>query len=425
MSTVFNSDSTILVAVVPFSNGVGLVSYHFDNVSMVYREKAFLPRSNQNCMPAFFPPFPNLPVLGYCLDLMNHRIENLFVIVNFDRLNSSYVMVATQFFRFTFQSGTVLSNFLYFSEESMNSCFLVEDGRTIFLSNSNIIDHQLSIMEYESDIGNINLPACSRLQSLIDDTECKLAAYCNGMAALFNFPDSFSGVTPFSGDVFFCSPSVYVRFLNNSLSVCSVGVSDEQVSGSLSLDAEAIVLGDCLTSEDQFYFVASLSDARTIFVNFTNLSISIVGENANPMLLPYTVMDQLLYVNNDTHSLIYNWTRMCREDVLVVPRNFDLVHSFIIDQGLSAECGCTTQDTVTTPAPIDNTTTTNQMEPTTFTMSITDTTSRTTIEQPTNPLQQETGLSTGAEAGIIIAVTVIAVVVLVLLIIAAVIVCRK
>ena len=155
-----------------------------------------------------------------------------------------------------------------------------------FLSNSNIIDHQLSIMEYESDIGNINLSACSRLQSLIVDTECKLAAYCNGMAALFNFPDSFSGATPFSGDVFYCSPNVYVHFLNNSLSIHRVSTtSEEQVSGSVLLDAEVIVLGDCLTSETRFYLVASLSDARTVFIIFTNLSISVVGENTNPMLL--------------------------------------------------------------------------------------------------------------------------------------------
>ena len=102
------------MAVVPLADGVGLVSYEFNNVSMIYREKVFLSYSNQNCVPAFFPPFPDVPILGYCLDLLNHRIENFYVNVNFERLNSSYVMPAP-ILPFNFQSGTRLSNFLYSS----------------------------------------------------------------------------------------------------------------------------------------------------------------------------------------------------------------------------------------------------------------------------------------------------------------------
>jgi hypothetical protein len=267
MSTVFDPDNSILVVIVPLADGVGLVSYQFDNISMIYRDKLFLSYSDQDCVPAFFPPFPDLPVLGYCLDLVNHRKRNFFVSVNFERLNGSFVTPATQFFPFDFQSGTLLSNFLYFSEESMNNCFFVERGRAFFLSNSNLIDHQISNMEYNNDVGSIGLAACStsepRLQSLITMTECRLAAYCNRTAALFDVPDSFSGTISFSGDVFFCSPNFYVRFLNNSLSVHSVSTGT-QISGSVSLDAETILFGDCLTSERPFYFVAAVSDARTI-----------------------------------------------------------------------------------------------------------------------------------------------------------------
>ena len=38
------------------------------------------------------------------------------------------------------------------------------------------------------------------------------------------------------------------------------------------------------------------------------------------MLVPYAIVDELLVVNNETHSLIFNWTRisMCPEDLLVV-----------------------------------------------------------------------------------------------------------
>ena len=402
MSTLFNLDGTILVAVVPFGDGIGLVSYQFDNVSMIYREKLFLSYSDQNCVPAFFPPFPDplQPVLGYCLDLLNHRIKNLLVNVNFDRLNGSYAVPAIMFFPFDFQGGTVLSNFLYFPEESMNNCFFVEKGRTIFLSNSDLIDHDISNMEYNSEIGSIDIPDCStsepRLQSLLTRTECKLAVYCSGTAALFNVPDSFGGVTDrFSGDVYFCSSNFYVRFLNSSLSVHRVS-NDERISALIPLDAETILLGDCLTFEEPFYFVASLSDARAVFANFSNLAVILLGENTNPTLLPYTVVDKLLFVNNETHSLIYNWTRisMCPEDLLAAPINFDLVHSFS-DQSLSEECECV-RDIVTTATPTDDTTT-NQIESTTYVASTTETTSRPTTARPTNP--PAIGLSVGEIVG--------------------------
>ena len=422
ISTVFNSDNSILVAIVPLADGVGLISYEFNNVSMIYRDKIFLSYSAQNCVPAFFPPFPDVPILGYCLDLLNHRIENFYVNVNFERLNGSSVTPAPAFFPFDFQSGTRLSNFLYFSEETMNSCFFVEVGRAIFLSNSDLIDHQISNMDYDIDVGSIGLPACSssepRLQSLITRTECRLAAYCNRTAALFNVPDNFNGaISTFSGDIFFCSPNLYVRFLNSSLSVHSVGADGEQVSGPVSLDADAILLGDCLPSEGPFYFVASLSDTRTVFVNFTDLSITIVGENTNRVPVPYAVVDELLFVNNGTHSLAYNWIRLsvCPDDLLVVPMNFDLVHSFSY-QSFSEECGCTTQDTVTTAAPVEDTTT-NQMETTAeVTTSTTESTSR-----PTTTLSPVIGLSGGQIAGIAIGVVGVGVVVVIAVLLAVVI----
>ena len=264
-------------------------------------------------------------------------------------------------------------------------------------------------MDYNNDIGSIDLPACAtsepRLQSLITTTECRLAAYCNRTAALFNVPDSFSRTIPFLGNVFFCSSNFYVRFLNSSLSVHSVSAGEEQVSGSVSLGAETILLGDCLTSEGSFYFVASLNDARTIFVNFTDLSITIVGENTNPVLVPYAAVDELLFVNNGTHSLVYNWTRLsvCPDDLIVVPMNFDLVHSFSY-QSLSEECGCT-QDTVTT---------TNQMETTAaVTTSTTESTSRPTTEHSNIPLSPAIDLSGGEIAGIAIGVVVVIAVLLV------------
>ena len=414
-SSLFNRDGTILVAVVPFGDGVGLVSYQFDNISMIYREKVFL-SYNTGCVPAFFPPItdPLEPLYGYCLALSTQAIENIVVSVNFERLNNSLVERAINFPRFTFQSNSFLSNFVFFPEIH-HFCFSIANGHTVFLQNSDIVFHSISIREYYSDRGSIDVPACSssepRLQRL--GTECKLAAYCNRTATLFNAPESFDGVTRFLDDVFLCSSNFYVRFMNGSLSVHRVS-NDEQISSSVALDAEAILLGDCLISEDQvyWYFIAILSDARTIFVNFTSSNLSVLGENTNQMPVPYAIVNDLIFVNNGTHSLVYDWTRMCPEDILVVPVNFDLVHSFS-DQSLSEVCGCA-QDTVTTNPATD--TTTNQMESTAFASSTPETTSRPTTQQPTNPLSPALLLSGEAIAGIAIAVLVVVVVVVLMII---------
>ena len=176
-----------------------------------------------------------------------------------------------------------------------------------------------------------------------------------------------------------------MRFLNSSVSVHSVGAGGEQVSGSVSLDAEVILLGDCLTctSEGPFYFVASLSDARTVFVNFTDLSITIVGENTNQVLVPYAAVR----------------LSVCSDDLIVVPMNFDLVHSFSY-QSLSEECGCT-QDTVTT---------TNQMETTAaVTTSTTESTSKPTTEHSIIPLSPAIDLCeiAGIAIGVVVVIAVL------------------
>ena len=410
----FNSNGSILAVVIPFGDGVGLVSYQSNNASLIFREMLFLPYNLGNCVPAYFPPFADSlePFYGYCLDLSNHMIENIVVSVVFERLNSSYVQSAINFLPFDFQSNSRLSNFVHFPEIGSDICFSIEKGHTTFLRNSDIVDHSIAIREFDSDFGNIGVPACStsepRMQRL--EGECMLAAYCNGTTALFGAPEMFSGVTRFSkeiyGDVFLCSSAHYVRFMNNSLSVHNVN-DGEQISSSVPFDAETILLGDCLVSGGLFYFVAANTDARTVFIHFTNLSTHLLGENTNPLLVPYTIADELLFVNNRTHSLVYNWTRMCPEDVVVISTNFDLVHSFI-DQSLTEECGCV-QDSTTTAAPI-NTTTTNQIEPTTFATSTMESISVTT-ERPITSLSPSSSLSAeeiaATAVGVILAVALI------------------
>ena len=73
------------------------------------------------------------PILNYCLDLLNHRIENLLVNVNFDRLNGPVHTQHLQVCSFLSSFKVVLFyHLLYFPEESMNNCFFVKKGCTIF-----------------------------------------------------------------------------------------------------------------------------------------------------------------------------------------------------------------------------------------------------------------------------------------------------
>lgn len=379
MSSAFYPNKTILVVVLPFGDGVGLVSYNSGGSSLNFRESHVLPISNnRNCIPAFFRPyiFDSVPFYGYCLDLeFNRVIDNiavhlLFKGLKFDR-SSLQFSVSTNF---TLEGKSLLSNFVLFPENGSNTCFQDspgDKGRIVFLHNSDIIVYP-SIQS-----GGIDVLPCSgsepRLQRL--GSECKLAAYGNETTVLINISESFNIVTHVSnecgGNIFLCSSIYYVCFMNASFSVHNVS-SGEQISGFVHIDAETLLLGDCLISEDQFYFVAALNDARTVLISFTDHSSLLLGENVNSMLVPYKVVDKLVFVNDKNQSLVYNWTRMCTGDHIAIPSNFDLVHSFT-DQNIAKECRCVEI-------------TTNQVEPATFTTPPIDIyiTSSVTIELPTN-----------------------------------------
>ena len=418
MSSMFNLDRTILVVVLPFGDGVGLVSYQSSSsYSMIVREKLFLPYDPQSCVPAFFTPFiySLVPFYGYCFDLVNHAIENMVVNVVFDRLNGSSLQ-STSSLSFKFESSSLLSDFIHFPERNENICFsTVNDGCTTFLQNSDVVYHRTRISEW-FEPGSIGVPACSssepRLQRL--GSECMLAAYCNRTTVLINASVMFNIVTHFSnesdGNIFLCSSMYYVRFMNNFLSVHNVS-SGEQISGSVSVDAEKILLGDCLVSGDQVYFLTALNDARIILISFTDHSSVLLGENMNRMLVPYIVIDKLVFVNSGTQSLVYNWTRMCTEDHAAIPINFDLVHSFI-DQNIAKECECvetTTEPTIFTTSAI-NTASSVTTDHERMTNSPVDTTTSIGSEPPSNfPISHVIGICAG---GLILTATVVAAVII-------------
>ena len=208
----------------------------------------------------------------------------------------------------------------------------------VFLHNSNLLDHSLDDAEYMSH-GSIGVEACSmsepRLQRL--GSECKLAAYCNGTTAIFGTPEDFTS----SGQVvdrlatetdelaFVCSSLYYILFTNKTLSVRELS-SGNQIGNSFPFDTESILLGDCLVSQQQFFFVAALSNNSKFFVNFSARSSYSLAESGNYKTpTPYLVQDKLLFINNGTQTLIWNWTRarMSEDNFLSIPINFDFVLS--------------------------------------------------------------------------------------------------
>ena len=411
MSSISNSDESILVTAFPLDGGLGLVSYELENSTYFFREKKFkiLTQSIADCTLAFFVPYPlrSNNFIGYCLDLSGHMIRHVFVEIVFEMLANSMVY-SNNFYRpFDIQSNSFLSNFLNIVNRE---CITTDNGHVVFLHNSNLLDHSLDDAEYMSH-GSIGVEACSmsepRLQRL--GSECKLAAYCNGTTAIFGTPEDFTS----SGQVvdrlateadelaFVCSSLNYILFTNKTLSVRELS-SGNQIGNSFPFDTESILLGDCLVSQQQFFFVAALSNNSKFFVNFSARSSYSLAESASNYTIPtpYLVQDKLLFVNNGTHTLIWNWTRMREDDFLSIPINFDFVLSFVT---ASEQCGCVGEDpvaTTTEPTPEVTTTTVVTNGPNTVAMT---TTMDSSVSTTTNSsASTDPTLSTGQIVGIVI-----------------------
>ena len=74
------------------------------------------------------------------------------------------------------------------------------------------------------------------------------------------------------GRVYFCTPLDYVQISNGTVSIHKTRTGN-RVDVSLTFDAETILQGDCLISQEQFYFIAFLSDAMMILIDFTSLTV--------------------------------------------------------------------------------------------------------------------------------------------------------
>ena len=373
MSSVFSADGNTLIAAVPLNVGIGLVSFQSIDGSFQFREKLFLSQktNSDNCTLAFIVPYRHpqqLPqFIGYCVDLPNNRLCLEYVwITALENLNTSSLSSSESERQtqqplecFDILSDTSLSNFLYFSNVPRDQCFFDDFGHLIFLRNSDILDHSHENRIFEDR--RVNIPLCSmsepRIQRL--GRECRLAAYCNESAAVLDFSGGVTATysTETDGQVFLCNSSHFVRFRNGTLTI----ESSDQIGSSLPFNVEeTIAVGDCLIVEGQFYFIAALSDARLIFVNFTDLTnVSLTYSSDVTQTLPFTVKDQLLFLNTLTGTQVYNLTRLYRGGCLFSASNFDLVHS-IVDKSITQQCRSTCDLAMaTTEAPVDTTVTTD------------------------------------------------------------------
>ena len=375
MSLVNSSDGNILVIVFPLNGGLGLISFQSDNGSFCFREKRFLAQNLvDGCTFVFFAPFSSQThLIGYCLDVTNQMLHSIFVqIHSFESLGNSRISQNDAYGAFDIQNNLYLSNFLFFPNTDF--CFSNENGHTIFIRSSDVIDHSFDDIEYYVH-GSIDVPSCStsepRLQQL--KSECKVGVYCDSTTTLLDSPEQFSGsggivarlATGTDEQAFLCSSEYFVHFRNKTLSIRDV-TNQNQVGRSLPFNAEVrIIFGDCLISESNFYFVSTFSNSKTVFFDFNNLSSLSLGEHEeNTTSIPYIVQNQLLFINNRTTTLIYNWTRMC-EDVLTLPVTFDLALSFV-DERTTERCGCVPELTTTeTSSDLSSTTDRNVVRPTT------------------------------------------------------------
>ena len=413
------SVQSLTVVALPLDVGLGLISYQSIEGSFHFREKQFLSQISENCSLAFMTtyktPTQSPRFIGYCLDLSSHRLCNVYVlIIHLDRLNSSSMSSDEDSYNergplecFDIHSNTFLSNILYYPNQPVQHCFFTDFGHIKFLSNSFIIDHSHENVVYEQ-IGPVNVPACSvnepRIQRL--GRECRLAVYCNETTAVVRFESqvetSFSIET--DGQVFICTSSEYVRFRNGTLSM----ENENRVLGSLPFDAENISLGECHVYERQHYFIAALDDGRLILVNIANQTIITLPDSVT-LTVPYSIRDQLLFVNSLSGTQIYNLTSICEDDRRSIPSNFDLVLSFM-DRSSTQLCGCTRDVALTTTAaPVD---TTELIELTTFSTLAIESTLNPTGGTPTGSSPSSISVLLGGVVGGVIGVLVIFIIII-------------
>ena len=347
-----NAGGTIHVVLFPVNSGVALVSFnyagHYD--TFTYRDQYLLLKNTPDCIFFFF--IENL--IGYCLDVNNPRVSAFRIYIDFNALRRSSMQQNT-FVTSPLNDITSLSNFLFFGQRKQDNCFYNEGNHVLCMNNGDFLDHSLfdeRISHFPDErIGT----TCLRLHHI--GSVCDLAVHCNSSTLIIDTREQ-EHVSVFTeaeyGQIFFCPTEDFVSFHNGTLSLYHP--SRLQFGNSVPFPFGEVYQGYCLSVTDKFYFVATVDDSQTIFVDFSDVSYQYLGNSAGlSTMVSATVKGHFAFINNGSNTQVYSVGLGCVPEPLVLPDNFVLAVSAFFSTSARDHCQCLDPATTRTISPIEPT----------------------------------------------------------------------
>ena len=350
-----NTDESIQIAMFPQDSGIGLVSFNYftHNDSLVYRDQFLLLQNDPNCTFVYFVD----ELIGYCLDLHLHQIRAFLVNIDFINLTASTIQRRDNTFEIeNIMNITSLSNLIYFVEG--DDCFSSEGSHVVFLDNGDLLDHSFVDGQISfHDVHEVD-STCSRLHRV--GSMCGLAARCDNKVVLFDTRgriDQTSFTVAEHGQTFFCPSEDFVRFDHEMLSLHHR--NRQQFGNNVSFPFGKIRLGNCVNVADKFFFIATVSDGRTILVDFSDASYQHLGEGDVSTVISAKIEDHFAIINNGSDTDVYNLGLGCTPKPFVVQNNFVFVKLFVSSRTVD-KCQCIESFPATvTPLIVITTTTTS------------------------------------------------------------------
>ena len=351
-----NHTASILVVLFPLATGVGLVSYDVsENDTLDFREVYVVTENPRRCAFVYF-----LETIaryrGYCLDtaasvpfLYSQRI-----VITHNNLSLSHVdepdgMVRTRIYEFR-----SLSNFVYIQDA--DGCLSSQGDHVVFMESGFLVDHRFSNHDFVEHIEVDSSCVESSRLTRIPQT-CILAVQCGGKLTFVDIAVRPSGqqLSPITevefGQVFVCPNREFLGFRNDTLSVYT---TDRSLSRNVSFPiGQDIRRGDCAIVNDELVFVASLSDGRSFLFEFGSsdaVPYRQLGES-DQSVTSATVVDGVVFVNNDNESLAYDIRSRCVQDPISTPHNFVLANVFTTSSTALCRCPAFPNPTSTSVTP--------------------------------------------------------------------------
>ena len=341
-----NAQKTITVVMFPLDSGIGVVSFDYSshNDTLTYRDQFLLPQNLPNCTFIHFVELVNARVLGYCVELYPPRIHAFKVRIELLNLAESSITRRSDTFEISdLNDVTSLSNFVFFVQRRQDNCFGNEGNHVLFLSGGEIYDHSfLDGVISQHSLEQID-STCSSLRRI--GSVCDLAVHCNDSTLIIDTRGQGRG-SVFTdaeyGQTFFCSSEDFVSFQNTTLTL-----HHPQFGNSISFPSGEIHNGHCLNVANKFFFVATIGDGQTVLVDFTDGSYRGLSDGDFSTAVPLVrVRGHFAFVNNGSHTLVYNLGLSCMPEPLMLPADFRLVTTF--STRTMDQCQCLEPSTTTT-----------------------------------------------------------------------------